>query len=64
MRKIRGMPLLREVQNSWNEWRKPPRSRTYKVHNEDSYAMSPANVDYPYGFVDAWHTIVPKEEEN
>ena len=26
--------------------------------------MAPGNVDYPPDFVNAWHTIVIKEEEN
>ena len=26
--------------------------------------MAPSNVDYPPDFVNAWHTIVIKEEEN
>jgi hypothetical protein len=34
------------------------------MQNEDNYAMAAGNVDYPSDFVDAWHTIVTKEEEN
>jgi hypothetical protein len=40
------------------------RSRTYDMQNQDNYVMAPGNVDYPHDFVDAWHTIVTKEEEN
>ena len=35
---------------------------TYGMQNEDNYAITPGNVDYPFDFVDAWHTIVTKEE--
>ena len=34
------------------------------MQNEDNYAMAPGNVDYPSDFVNAWHTIEIKEEEN
>ena len=36
--------------------------RTCGMQNEDNYAITPGNVDYPFDFVDAWHTIVTKEE--
>ena len=68
-RKIRGRPLLREVQDGIGERHRSQfviedRSRTYEMSNEDNYAMAPGNVDYPQDFIDAWHTIVPKEEED
>ena len=70
-RKVRGRPLLREAQNLGGNGERQrsqfvieDRGRTYEIHNEDNYAMAPGNVDYPREFVDAWHTIVPKEEEN
>jgi hypothetical protein len=34
------------------------------MRNQDNHAMASGNVDYPSDFIDAWHTIVPKEEEN
>jgi Zn-finger in ubiquitin-hydrolases and other protein len=71
-RKIRGRPLLRETQNNGNstgerhssQYVIEDRSRTYDMQNQDNYVMAPGNVDYPSEFVDAWHTIVTKEEEN
>lgn len=32
------------------------------MQNEDNYAITPGNVDYPFDFVDAWHTTVTKED--
>jgi hypothetical protein len=71
-RKIRGRPLIREVQGLNNgggeihrsQYVIEDRGRTYDMQNEDNYAMAPGNVDYPPDFVNAWHTIVIKEEEN
>jgi ubiquitin-hydrolase Zn-finger-containing protein len=70
-RKVRGRPVLREVQGSIGNGERyrsqfiiEDRSRTYEINNEVNYAMAPGNVDYPHEFVEAWHTIVPKEEEN
>jgi hypothetical protein len=73
-RKIRGRPLVREVQTSnggteggerhRSQYVIEDRSRTYEMHNDNNYAMAPGNVDYPRDFVDTWHTIVPNEEEN
>ncbi len=73
-RKIRGRPLVREVQTPnggdgggerhRSQYVIEDRSRTYDMQNEDNYAMASGNVDYPSDFVDAWHTIVTKEEEN
>jgi hypothetical protein len=73
-RKIRGRPLVREVQSPnggegggerhRSQYVIEDRSRTYDMQNEDNYAMAAGNVDYPSDFVDAWHTIVTKEEES
>jgi hypothetical protein len=71
-RKIRGRPLVRDVQGLNGGGGERHRSqyviedsgRTYDMQNEDNYAMAPGNVDYPSDFVNAWHTIVIKEEEN
>ena len=37
--------------------------RTYGTQNEGDYAITPGNVDFPFDFVDAWHTIETKEEQ-
>lgn len=70
-RKVRGRPVLREVETNIGNGERhrsqfviEDRSRTYEMHNEVNYSMAPGNVDYPHEFIEAWHTIVPKEEEN
>jgi hypothetical protein len=73
-RKVRGRPLVREAQTpngggeggerQRSQYVIENRSRTYDMQNQDNYAMAPGNVDYPSHFVDVWHRIVTKEEEN
>ncbi|MBV9177761.1 MAG: hypothetical protein JO297_12065, partial [Nitrososphaeraceae archaeon] len=71
-RKVRGRPLQRSVQSNEGERQSAKYviedigriyDHFYSSPDEANYAMSPGNVDYPDEFIDAWHKVVQKEEE-